>query len=88
MIYQLYPIKIASVNCTFTVLSIFTSLYIHPEVSQVRLLLSSVKNEDVGTSLEVQWLRLCISNAGVKDSVSGWGTKIPRAAWQGQRGKR
>ena len=30
-----------------------------------------------GTSLVVQWLRLCASNAGGMDSIPGWGTKIP-----------
>ena len=34
-----------------------------------------------GTSLVVQWLRLCASNAGIAGSISGWGTKIPYAVW-------
>ena len=38
-----------------------------------------------GTSLAVQWLRLHASNAGGTGSIPGQGTKIPHAAWQGQR---
>ena len=33
----------------------------------------------VGTSLKVQWLRLCASNTGVVGSIPGWETKIPYA---------
>ena len=33
----------------------------------------------LGTSLVVQWLRLCPSTAGDLGSISGWGTKIPYA---------
>ena len=33
------------------------------------------------TSLVVQWLELCTSNAGNVDLIPGWGTKIPHAAW-------
>ena len=38
-----------------------------------------------GISLEVQWLRLCTSNAGGAGSIPGWGNKIPHAAWHGQK---
>jgi len=31
-----------------------------------------------------QWLRLCSSNAGVRGSIPGQGTKILHAAWHGQ----
>ena len=34
----------------------------------------------IGTSLVVQWLRLCASNAGGTGLIPGWGTKIPHAA--------
>ena len=34
-----------------------------------------------GTSLVVQWLRLCTSNAGVVGLIPGPGTKIPHATW-------
>ena len=34
-----------------------------------------------GTSLVVQWLRLCTSNARVMGSVPGCGTKMPHAVW-------
>ena len=35
----------------------------------------------LGTSLAIQRLRPLTSNAGVVDSVPGWGTKIPCAEW-------
>ena len=38
----------------------------------------------MGTSLAVQWLRLCTSTAGGTVSVSGWGTKIPCAVRHSQ----
>ena len=41
-----------------------------------------------GTSLAVQWLRLCASTAGGMGSIPGWGTKIPHAAQYGQKEKR
>ena len=37
----------------------------------------------IGTSLAVQWLRLCASNEGSAGSIPGWGTKIPHTAWRG-----
>ena len=46
------------------------------------------RNLDLGTSLVVQWLRLRASNAGDKGSVLGLETKIPHAAWRGQKRKR
>ena len=33
-----------------------------------------------GTSLVVQWLRLCASNAGAVGLILGWGSKVPHAA--------
>ena len=33
--------------------------------------------EGDGTSLGVQWLRLCTPNTGDMGSVPGWGIKIP-----------
>ena len=41
-----------------------------------------------GTSLVVQWLRLCASNAGVVGLIPGQGTKIPDAALCGQKKKK
>ena len=38
-----------------------------------------------GTSLVVQWLRLCASNAQSMCSIPGWGTKIPHVAQHGQK---
>ena len=39
----------------------------------------------MGTSLVVQWLRLCACNAGDVGSIPGWGTKIPHASWCSQK---
>ena len=41
-----------------------------------------------GTSLQVQWLKLCASNAGDLCLISGWGTKIPHAWWHSQGKKK
>ena len=38
-----------------------------------------------GTSLVVQWLRLCAASAGGTGSVTGWGTKIPHATWHNEK---
>ena len=46
------------------------------------------RKEILGTSLAVQWLRLRDSSAGGTGSIPGWGTKIPRAAWCGQKDKK
>ena len=40
-----------------------------------------------GTSLAVQWLRLCASNAGGMGSIPSQGTKIPHAAQQKKKKK-
>ena len=34
-----------------------------------------------GTSLVVQWLRICTSNAGGTDLILDWGTKTLKAVW-------
>ena len=39
-------------------------------------------------SLAVQSLGLCASTFGVTGSIHGWGTKIPQAAWCGQKKKK
>ena len=39
------------------------------------------KKQTLGTSLAVQWLRLCTPNAGGMGSIPGQGTKIPHATW-------
>ena len=38
-----------------------------------------------GTSLVVQWLRLCPSNAGAAGLTPGQGTNIPHDSWLGQK---
>ena len=40
---------------------------------------------NLGTSLVVQWLRLCASYAGGLGSVPGQGTKISHAVWYRQK---
>ena len=45
----------------------------------------STQNIALGTSLVVQWLRLCTPTAGGVGSTPGWGTKIPHAARRGQK---
>ena len=44
-----------------------------------------LKNQHGGTSLVVQWLRLCTPNAGRVGSIPGRGTKIPHASWHCQK---
>ena len=44
-----------------------------------------MENGSVGTSLTIQWLRLCRSNAGATDSIPGQGSKIPHAASMAQK---
>ena len=39
----------------------------------------SLKDNNEGTSLVVQWLRLCASNAKDEGLIPGQGTKIPHA---------
>ena len=41
-----------------------------------------------GTSLAVQWLRLCTSIVGGTDLVPGWGTRIPHATWAAKKKKK
>ena len=40
------------------------------------------------TSLPVQWLRLWASTAGGTGSIPGWGTKIPHATWPKKKKRR
>ena len=48
----------------------------------------NIKKKSEGTSLAVQWLRLCASNARGMGSIPGWGTKIPYVVWHGHKIKR
>ena len=43
------------------------------------------REQSSGTSLAVQWFRLCPSNAGGVGLIPGWGTKIPCAMWHGKK---
>ena len=40
-----------------------------------------------GTSLAIQWLRLCTSTAECVSSICGWGTNIPHAMQRSQTEK-
>ena len=46
-----------------------------------------LKRGGAGTSLAVQWLRICTSTAGSRGSIPGWGTRIPHAMCRGQKKK-
>lgn len=41
-----------------------------------------------GTSLAIQWLRLCTSNVRGLALIPGWGTKISFAMWYGHTHKK
>ena len=41
--------------------------------------------EIIGTSLVVQWLKLCAPNKRADGLTSGWGTKIPYSTQHGQK---
>ena len=43
------------------------------------------KSNPLGTSLVVQWLRICTSTSGSLGSIPSWGTKIQYAAWCDQK---
>ena len=43
------------------------------------------KGIKTGTSLVVQWFRLCTPNAGGMALISGWRTKMPHASWWGKK---
>ena len=45
-------------------------------------------NLDLGNSLAVQWLGLCAFTAKGLGSIPVQGTKIPQAAWHGQKKRR
>ena len=55
--------------------------------SSVMLTEFDLKNLTSGTSLAVQWLRLCTSTAGDPGSIPGRGTKIPHATRCSQKTK-
>ena len=50
-------------------------------------LISAIKKIYIGTSLVVQWLRLCTSTAGGAGLIPGQGTVIPSAVHCGQKKK-
>ena len=45
-------------------------------------------NSSTGTSLAVQWLRLCAFTVGGASLITGWGTKIPHAIQWSQKKKK
>ena len=45
------------------------------------------KSDSAGSSLVVQWVRLCASNAEGVGLISDWGTKILHALWCSQKTK-
>ena len=60
---------------------------IHRSHSSFAICLNRVLYRKGGTSLAVQWLRLCTSTAGGLGSNPGQGTKILHATWCCQREK-
>ena len=42
----------------------------------------------LGTSLSIQWLRLCAPTGAGMGSVPWWGTKVPHAMWHHQKKKK
>ena len=65
-----------------TVLCSLSSLAVFLTLLPARVIILKCK---VGVSLAIQWLRLCTSIIGGMGSIPGWGTKIPHAAWRGQK---
>jgi len=53
---------------------------IHHTNSRKNTPIRIVMIKTLGTSLVVQWLRICFPMAGNAGLILGWGTKIPRAA--------
>ena len=47
-----------------------------------------IKKEKNGTSLVVQWLRLCASNAGGMGSIPGWGSSACHVVWPKKKKKK
>ena len=57
----------------------YTALHVEDHLTYTKLeILQNTKT--YGTSLAVQWLRFCASNAGGMGSIPGRGTKIPHVA--------
>ena len=52
------------------------------------VIFASANNYPWGTSLVVQWLRLCASNAGSACSIPGPGAGIPHAAQRKNNNKK
>ena len=63
-------------------------MYTYFPIEDASLIQSSLKQGFQGTSLAVQWLRLCTRNAGGTGLIPDWGTKILHAAWHGQEKKK
>ena len=61
-------------------LLLFFSFYFHL-LAYLESLAFLLNNSPSGTSLVVQWVRLCTSTAGGTSSIPGQGTEIPHAAW-------
>ena len=55
--------------------------------TEERLEEGGVKSQLRGTSLAVQWLRICTFTVGAVGSVPGWGIRIPNAMLCGQINK-
>lgn len=52
------------------------------------VLLQRIHDQHLGTSLDVQWLRLCAFTAVGMGLIPGRGNKMPPAAWHNQKKKK
>ena len=76
----------------FFIHCIFGYFYITPHCPELFLMLQcgdniQIRKRNSGTPLVIQWLRLCISNAGGAGLILGQGTKIPYAEWCSRKKK-
>ena len=86
LLQSTFPINVVKLAPQYSLSHSLPSRYILAVESSIPQLLS-VHNLEAnyfiknirGTSLAVQWLRLCASNAGGVGSIPGAGTKIPHA---------
>ena len=74
----------------FFIHCIFGYFYITPHCPELFLMLQcgdniQIRNRNSGTPLVIQWLRLCISNAGGEGLILSQGTKIPHVEWCSQK---
>ena len=55
------------------------------KLEKILMVKKFLSNNSKGTSLVVQWLRLCASTVGGESLIPGQGTKIPHATGHSQK---